>query len=232
MKEINLLYFPYAGGSANVCKKWEPYLSENINLVPIELPGRGNRFGETCYDNFEFVVDDVFEKVKEYISSPYALIGHSMGATFIFEIYYRIENEHLTRPLHLFFSGSKPPYTRSQTEKIYNLPQEQFWEKIISLGGTPQEVIENDELLEIFLPVLRADFKILDNYKFVPKPLKIKTDFSVLYGEDDIPLKKILEWKAHAGASVDIFRFAGGHFFIDGNIEKFTQVINKVLNKY
>ncbi len=56
---------------------------------------------------------------------------------------------------------------------------------MIELGGTPEELSNNKELLDIFIPIIRNDFKILENYNYEKKEDKIECDVSILNGKQD-----------------------------------------------
>ncbi|WP_329603986.1 thioesterase II family protein [Clostridium hydrogenum] len=115
---------------------------------------------------------------------------------------------------------------------MYKLSDSDFIKEIIDLGGTPKEVIENKELLQLFLPILRSDFKILENYIYEERKVKIECDISILNGEqDDNTFEEILAWKKHGGKGFKIYNFEGNHFFINSNVENITKLINNTLNK-
>ena len=128
---MKLFYIPHAGGSAKLIEKWTNGLEEFIELVPIELAGRGLRFGEPPYTSFKETIEDIFNCFKEKSGDDdYIIVGHSMGATLAYELYYKIVDSNRKEPLHIFFSGSKPPRTRQENEKTVMLDEDQFMEKM------------------------------------------------------------------------------------------------------
>ncbi len=232
MKKIKVFCLPYAGGSAMVYKKWMPYSSNFVEIHPVELAGRGNRYNESFYEQFSDAVNDAFNLIKGYLNqSPYALFGHSMGSTMVYELYYKIMEHHLTGPIHIFFSGSKPPYTRVSNCLIHKLPDHEFIEEILKLGGTPREVFENEELFDIFIPILRADYKILENYKYYEKDKKINCPITVLNSESDISMDEMGNWKYHTDLHCNFYHFDGGHFFINENFKQIARMIDNTLVK-
>ena len=159
-----LFCLPYAGGSETIYYKWKKHLHPSIQVVPIELKGRGKRFSEFFYESLEEAVDDIFENIKEKIvDDDFAIYGHSMGSLLAYELYYKIDELNFRKPKHIFFSGYKAPSIVREIENIYTLPNYDFMRKIMELGGTPEELMKNKELLQIFLPIIRSDFKILEN---------------------------------------------------------------------
>lgn len=226
-----LFCLPYAGGSEAIYYKWRNYLLKSIQLVPIELKGRGKRFCENFYENLQEAVDDIFENIRDKIAcNDYAIYGHSMGSLLAYELYYKIDQMCMKKPKHIFFSGYKAPSILIEREKIYTLPDYDFMRKVVNMGGTPEELINNQELFEIFLPIIRNDFKILENYIYNKRENKIDCDVSILNGnKDSISLEEILEWKNHVCKRFKIYNFEGNHFFINNNIENITKIINATL---
>ncbi|QAA33940.1 thioesterase II family protein [Clostridium manihotivorum] len=228
-----LFCLPYAGGSEAIYYRWKRHLNSSIKLVPIELKGRGKRFGEEFYESLEEAVEDIFENIKDQIlQDEYAIYGHSMGSVLAYELYYKIRNEKLNTPKHMFFSGYQAPSIPRTKRQIYTLPDEEFIKEVIKLGGTPQEVAENEELLRLFTPILRSDFKMLEKYIYKEMKEKIKCDISIFNGEKDyITKEEILAWKDHGGKGFKVYNFDGNHFFINDNVESITEIINNTLVK-
>ena len=228
-----LFCLPYAGGSESIYYKWKKYLNPFIELEPIELKGRGRRYNEPLYETLDEAVEDIFMNIKSKIlNEEYMIYGHSMGSLLAYEIYYKIKDNALRKPKHIFFSGYEAPSIIKKRENTYTLPNYDFINKIMELGGTPEEVMNNKELLDLFLPIIRSDFKILETYNYKEREDKIQCDVSILNGKkDSINLDEILAWKNHAGKDFKVYNFEGNHFFINSNVENITNVINETLVK-
>jgi surfactin synthase thioesterase subunit len=231
-----LFCLPYAGGSEAIYYKWKNFLNSLITLEPIELKGRGKRYSEEFYETLEDAVEDIFINIKDKIyDNDYAIYGHSMGSLLAYELYYKINENDLRLPKHIFFSGYKAPCIIRKDEEIHTLPDSDFMKKVISLGGTPEEVLDNQELLEVVIPIIKNDFKIIEKYKYKKRDNKILCDISILNGkQDSIMIEEILAWKSHTCGNFKTYNFHGNHFFINNNIEKITYIINNTLgyNKY
>ena len=226
-----LFCLPYAGGSESIYYSWKKYLSSSINPKFIELKGRGKRFSESFYENLEEAVNDIFDNMKDKIvNDEYAVYGHSMGGLLAYELYYKARSENVMMPKHIFFSGYKPPDIPRNDKHIHLLPDEEFIKEVVELGGTPHNIIENEELLQLCTPILRNDFKMIEEYVYNEKKEKIQCDITILNGkEEDITLEEILAWKKHADKGFKVYNFAGDHFFINNNIENIVNIINHVL---
>lgn len=229
---MRLFCFPFAGGSEAIYYNWKKYIDSSIQVVPIELKGRGRRSDEKNYENLHEVIEDVFENIKNQIfEDEYAIWGHSMGSLIAYEFYYKICDQKIRKPKHIFFSGYRAPNIIEIKEKLYTLSDKDFINEVIRLGGTPEELASNKELLEIFLPVLRNDFKICETYQYVKRKKKIECEVSILNGTQDIyKTEEILEWNNLTCKQIHIYNFAGNHFYIHNNIDNICNIINATLN--
>lgn len=230
MNRIKLFCLPYAGGSAAVYQTWRRYLDPAIELDPVELSGRGARFGGPLYGSIAEAVDDIYRLIKDHVDDGwYAIFGHSMGSILTYELAYKLKNLKHQLPLHLFFSGRRPPGMAKSKQDIHLLPDQEFIAEVVKKGGTPAELLENRELLEIFIPILKADFKIVETYKDVKKDVKLECNISVLWGkhEKEGTLQEIGQWRDYTDKSCAIHLFDGDHFFIN----QFTRDVVNVLNR-
>jgi surfactin synthase thioesterase subunit len=226
-----LLCLPYAGGSQIIYYKWNKLLDPSLSLYPIELKGRGRRFNETFYENFEEAIDDIFNIIKNEISNNrYAIYGHSMGSLLAYELYYKIVEAGYNKPDHLFLSGYHAPNIIRNEDHIYGLSDDEFLKRIMEFGGTPIEIANDEELLHIFVPIIRNDFRILENYNYKKRKTKISCDVTIINGrKDSISIGDILAWKEHVCKGFKVYNLDGDHFFINCNAENITNIINLTL---
>ena len=225
-----LFCLPYAGGSEAMYYSWKKYLDPAIELVPVALKGRGTRLNENLYNSIEEAISDVYFNVKDKINNDYAIFGHSMGSMLAFELYYRICEEGLRKPCYIFFSGDTPPSSKKPRKTLHTLPDTEFMQEIINLGGTPPELLENSELLQLVLPVLRSDVRISEEYIYKRRTSKIDCNIAIFSGKDDqLSLQDLLLWKHHGDKGFKTYCFEGAHFFINDNAKEIISVINKLL---
>lgn len=234
MDKIKLFCIPYAGGTAEIYRKYESFLHDNIEVVPLELRGRGKRFlesySETLLDMSEELANKIIENGIE--DRKYAIFGHSMGSYIALEIYYFLSKKTKKMPIHIFFSGNRAPHCSNKEKKIGHLSDKEFINEIYRMGGTPKDIFENKELSEIFLPILRADYKVLENYAFIEKDEKIKCPVTVLSGDsDNIDIDDLTMWQELVEDKIkfDIEMVIGDHFFIMSSVDKICTIINKSL---
>ncbi len=232
MRRIKLYCLPYGGGSAASYLKWKGSLSKGIELCPVELAGRGKRFSEPFYESINEAVEDVYQQIHlEIDDSPYAFFGHSMGSIILYELYFRLIERNHKPPVHLFISGRRAPECQD-SEITYNLPEAEFVKKVLQYGGTPKEFFENKDLADIFIPLLRADFKIVQTYAYTPKCKNLSTDVTIMYGKDDSYTSGDVDsWEKHVTGTYTMHEFEGGHFFIFKSMQQVLDVLNQTLLK-
>ncbi len=232
MNQIRLYCFPYAGGSASVFNRWRQLADPRIDLKPIELAARGRRMREPNYKSIDNAVDDVFNLLKnEFSGGSYALYGHSMGSMIAFELAHKIKQNGLPAPLHIFFSGrAAPRITRDGKRKLHHLPEKEFKDQMLEMGGTPKEFFEHPELLEVFLPLLRGDFMLTETYIHPLKNTPLDCNITVLAGlQDEDSRDEVEAWRDYTCGTCNITYFEGGHFFIHEETDKVLGIINNTL---
>ncbi|WP_298510486.1 thioesterase II family protein [uncultured Kordia sp.] len=214
MKKINLFCFPFAGGNKYSYRDYEKFIPSNIKLIPIESAGRGMRFSEKLPSSIEETVADYYDQIKDYLQEPYAIYGHSMGSLTGFLVAKKILEENLNPPLHLFFSGRAGPSAKDKDVKRHTLPKKEFIEELKTLDGIPEEVFNDEDLMELFEPILRADFKAIETYTYTSSEA-INIPISVAIGkEEKVTLEEAETWQEESLHPVKIKQFPGKHFFI------------------
>ena len=232
MNKLQLFCVPYAGGSAMIYKNWSKYLGDTVEICPLELAGRGKRFNEPFSNHFLDAIEDLYSQFKlQWNGLPYALFGHSMGSLLSYELYSKLVEMNELPPVHVFFSGHRPPHLIGKTKKLHLMDQQALKEELIRLGGTPTEIIDNAELFQIFSPILMADYKLIHSYEISP-PKKIECDVTVLYGREDEPtFSEISEWGSFVRNPISFVEYEGGHFFINQQTEAIAECIIQTLSR-
>lgn len=208
-------------------------MDASVELIPLELAGRGKRFGSPFYKTINDAVKDIAEQIIPHIGgSLYALWGHSMGGLIVYELCHFMRQQGHPLPVHLFCSGSTAPNLRKKDNPIHQLPEEQFLKEIEEMEGTPQEFFQNKELIDLYLPIMRNDFMIVEQYEYEVKTDKLNTDLSVLYGSEESFKNDVKEWETHTSKMCRIHEFQGGHFFLFDHIQQIASVINNTLMPY
>lgn len=228
-----LFCFAYAGGSAAIYNKWKAYLDKGIELVPIEYAGRGKRFKEDFYPTVSSALDDIYREVCRHIGKyGFSFFGHSMGCVVAYEICKKLKIEYGREPLHIFVSGRYPPHIEKKGVLLDELPDSLFMNEVYKLGGTPKIIFENDELSKLFVPRLRADYRLAGQYKFDNDIMQFECGISAFHGIRDpiVSRNELDEWKKYTTSKCKVYEFAGGHFFIHDYYKEMTKIINETLS--
>lgn len=168
------------------------------------------------------LVNAIADHIAPEIDVPYALYGHSMGAIIAFELTRELLRRRCVGPQHLFVSGHRAPQWPRTEPTTFNLPHDEFIAKLGKLNGTPREVLDNPELMELFIGLLRADFEMVETYQYHPmEPLSCP--FTVYGGLQDkeVPVESCHAWREQTSASCKIKMFPGDHFFIRNPVPDF-----------
>lgn len=215
-----LFCLPYAAGSVAVFHDWQ---LPGTEIVALEPPGRGRRFGEPLLERVEPLVDDLLPEVADRIDGPFALFGHSLGGLVAFEIAHRLQADGV-KPLVLFASGIRAPHLGPLTPPASLLGDEDFRRRLRELNGTPQELLDNDELMDLMVPVLRADFSVADNYVCRPRPpLNCPVVAFGSLRDPEVDLPALRGWEEHTSARFTAHVLPGDHFFLHSHRDQLLE---------
>lgn len=229
--KCRLICFPYAGGSAASYLDWINWLPKEIDLIAVQPPGRASRIFEPGYKCMDDLVSELMVHLQPELDLPFMFYGHSLGSRIAFECmnYFHMLCGKL--PIHFIASGSRGPHLPPRKTSIYRLPDEQFIEKLKTTYGTPMEILNNTDLMELCLPMLRADFELADKYLYSGSKV-FDCPASVFGGIEDteITADDLLTWQRYFVDSVEVKHFAGDHFFVDSCKTQVVTEVNKIVN--
>lgn len=230
---VTVLVIPHAGGMASAYYEFSKFADSYVDFNYVELAGRGARMGEHLYEKFEESVNDIYQNnIELFQQKNYVLFGHSMRSWLAYELYYKIKEEGQPLPMHLFFSGNVSPFAQ-RFLNYRDMSDEEFIEDILKKEQTSKEVFMNRELREIFLPILRADFKMLEEYRPKDDREPINCNISVLCGLRDPLLKNgVTEWEKLTTKECEITYFEGNHFYLFDNMPNIFDYIYRTVEMY
>jgi surfactin synthase thioesterase subunit len=215
--KVNLICLPFSGGSVYSYKSFERHMPPFLRLIPVELPGRGQRVREKLLKNMQLMIDDIFSRVEPFIKSPYAIYGHSMGSLMGYLLTKRILQEGKPAPMHLFFTGCKAPSAPDREKARYLLPSQQFLEEIKGMGGDMNSVLNDAVTAQFFEPILRADFEATETYSYVPA-IPFDIPITIANGsEEKITREEAAAWQVETTKGIEVHILPGDHFFIFQN---------------
>lgn len=226
---INLYCLPFAGGNKYSYQKYIERAPSFLNIIPLEYPGRGARMKESLVSDSALLVDDLYNQIRKHANeADYAIYGHSMGGLIGYLVARKLIENNYKPPLHLFITGTCGPSSPARSAKTRHLlPKDEFIQELKNLDGIPDEILQNDDLLNYIEPILRADFKTCETYKYEGQsPLNVP--FTVITGSDeDMTTEDIQLWQKESESPVDFRQIPGKHFFIF----KYPRVIVDIISK-
>lgn len=223
---MRLIAFPYSGGSASSYAHWRERLWTEIELVGVELPGRATRLGEPLLTTMDALTERLLEPLAARLQGAYVLFGHSNGALMAFAMLNRILHTSLPRPLGVILSGKSSPTHAFKSPRLSTLTGAHLVEKLRTFAGTPPELLDNEELMNLFAPILRADFALGESFRFGDvHPGIARIPALVIAGvADEIPVESVFAWQDVFSRFCSTASFEGGHFFINDNPAVLTYV--------
>jgi medium-chain acyl-[acyl-carrier-protein] hydrolase len=229
---LRLFCLPYAGGTAGTFHTWPRRLPGKVELCAVQLPGRGMRLSEPPFTHISPLVTELARVIGPYLDKPAAFFGHSMGAIIAFELARHLRRESKREPVCLFLSGRRAAQLTADEATSYDLPEPEFLERLRVLNGTPKEVFEHPELLQLMIPMLRADFGICETYTYSPEP-PLRCPITVFGGlKDETVGPEVLEpWAAQTTSSFSLHMLPGDHFFINSSQSLICHLLSQQLSR-
>jgi medium-chain acyl-[acyl-carrier-protein] hydrolase len=231
-KRLRLFCFPYAGGGASIFRLWRKDLFEDINVCAVQLPGRENRIAEQLYNKLTDLIKAMAEDLEPYLDVPFAFFGHSLGAKIAFEFAREIRRRRGIQPVHIFLSGSRPVHI-PEPRPLHRLPDQDFIAALERYAGTPASVLQNSTFMELYLPILRADFSIDETYAYYDEP-PLNCPITAFAGNADkgASIADQKGWRQHTSRAFTIHTFQGDHFFIKSARPALLDYISRILAQY
>jgi len=221
-KKPKLFLVPFAGGNCYSFQFLMPHLSA-YDVVNLELPGRGMRMTEPLIQNFEQAAQDIYKQVKKNLGTePFFFYGHSLGTYIILRVTQMLESENL-HPKCLILTGNAGPGTDHRKDR-HLLEKEDFKNELRKLGGFPEELMENEEMLAFFEPVLRSDFQIVSDCD-LQGSTKVQAPIYAMMGSEESLSPQLDNWGNYTEGRFEHEILKGDHFFIHKHPQKLGSVI-------
>ncbi|MEU4930109.1 alpha/beta fold hydrolase [Streptomyces yokosukanensis] len=209
-----LVCLPHAGGSASFYHPVSAGMPASVDVLAVQYPGRQDRRGEPCATSIQELADHVTSVLLPWADRPLLLFGHSMGATLGFEVARRLERDHGVVPHALFASARRAP-SCPRDESVHLRDDDGLVTEMRQLSGTNAAILDDEELIRMALPAIRADYRIAETYAYEPGP-NLRCPIVGLVGDDDpkVTVDEARAWSRHTDASFDFHVFQGGHFYL------------------
>ncbi len=227
---LRLFCLPYAGGGASIYRKWSSAVSPDIEVCPVQLPGREERIKEALFTRTDALIEALAEALAPYLDLPFAFFGHSMGALIAYETIHQLRRTRGLDPVHLLVSGRRAPHIPPDQNFSAELSDSEFLAKLHKLNGTPSQVLENRELMALLLPVMRADFKV-NNFHTPLTRAPLDCPVTILGGLEDEEGSgaRLEDWKDVTRGRSRLKMFPGDHFYINQHADELIAYVSNEL---
>jgi surfactin synthase thioesterase subunit len=214
----------YAGGNAATFKPWVKR-QRAVEFIPVELPGRGTRITESCYEDFNLLIKDLATDMIELLDRPFAIFGHSMGALIAFELTHYLQRQYGLQPYKLVLAGRHAPHQPDPSNLNSSLSDQELIGALLNLNGTPREIAENEEMMQFLLPMIRGDLKLHESYRYRNQKLDIPLVLHAGTEDEDADLSIMRHWRHVTTAEVLTREFEGDHFFVQNLGESYIEAV-------
>ncbi len=220
------MLLPHAGGGASAFRGWADLFPDAVEVCPVQFPGRENRMREPAFDRVQPLAEALSAVLAGWGDLPYAVFGHSTGALVAFELARHAARTGAPGPVHLFASGRRAPDLPSRQRELHRLPDDQLVAELRTLGGMPQAVLDHPELLQLILPVLRADLALTETYTPTPGAT-IAVPITACFSADDgkVNQDEAQAWARHTTAGFHLRAFPGDHFYLFAHRDRVAEAL-------
>jgi medium-chain acyl-[acyl-carrier-protein] hydrolase len=216
---MRLLCFPHAGGGASAYSRWSHDLGPDIEVCGVQLPGRETRRREAPLTGAPALVEQLAGELAPWLAGGFAFFGHSLGALLAFELSRALRRRGAAMPRVLFLSGYESPMTANGAGRFQGLSDAELIARVGErYGGIPPVVSSDPDLLQHYIPVLRADFELLAAYRYAPEPPLDRPIF-VYNGVSDarVTAQTLQGWRELTTGPYQERWFPGAHFYLQDN---------------
>jgi len=231
--QARILCVPYAGGSTQVFHALARSMPEQIEVGAVQLPGRWNRWREPRLTRVADASRSLAAEIARLPQMPYALFGYSLGGLIAFETARLLARDAKQRqPRALILAAIGAPAERRHVPDLHALPDAEFIRRHAERypGGIPPAVLDEPDLLEMLLPVLKADMQMFETYKYLPGE-GLACPIYTIAGEQDprCPPSLMSGWKNETAGAFFTEAVAGNHFFINNAVDRVRATILRAL---
>lgn len=226
---VQIFCFTHAGGSPRHYLQWQSALGDGARLLAVVPPGRAQRSAEgpvTCVKEY---ADGAAQAIAAAADRPTVLLGHSLGALIAFEVARRLRNA--PQVTDLVASGCAAPCRLPSPRVVAaaRLDGREFAEAVGFFGGLPPEVVEAEELHDLLLPALRADFRLVADYRYrAEEPLAIRVHLANGSEDPHVRGEALRGWSDECRAAPIRHEMPGGHFYFEPDPEALIGLLRGV----
>ena len=206
---------PHVGAGAAAFNPWIPLLPTEVELCGVRLPGRESRLREPLAEDWREVVDALREALTPLLDLPYVLLGHCSGSVLTFELGRRLVDAGNPAPVMIVLSSAPGPSARRIDEPLHLLPRQELLEQVVAFGGMPAEILDDPELMALFEPILRADYRVVERLEYSPGP-PLDVPITVIGGKHDafVSEESMAAWATETTREFTLHLLDAGHYIL------------------
>lgn len=212
---VRLFCIPHSGGGAAQYARWPADLPADVEMCGVQLPGREQRLSEKPFSHMAPLVQELQRALEPFLGVPFAFFGHSLGGFVSFELARALRRQGRRGPVHLFIAGSRAPQLPSRLPELHRLSDPEFLDGLRRYEGTPEEALQDADLMQLLLPMLRADFSVTETVEYTDEP-PLDVPISVFGGLADPVVERfeLTAWREQSTRPLTLRMLPGDHFFV------------------
>ncbi|OYQ21743.1 hypothetical protein CHR90_01170 [Elstera cyanobacteriorum] len=213
---LNILCLPQAGGDTSLYNRWQRLLPPTVALIPVLLPGRGLRLADPPFRAMADLITALADAITPYTALPYALFGSSMGGWIAHALAQELLQRRLSAPVALFACTSSTPFAKRRLPNVDTDDRETLIAEILAFNPDFDRVLVYPELVDLLLPVIKADFTLCNGYRPQQAP-RLTCPIIGFAGSRDqiIPLETMHGWAELTEGGFSLTELDGDHFLIE-----------------
>lgn len=236
LPDAKLRLFCFSGGGASTFTTWSKGMPADVEVCPIQPPGRESRLREPPITRIPQLVAQSMEVLTPLLDRPFALFGHSVGALIVFELARQLRRQGACTPEWLFTSGHPAPDLPQRRPAVSHLTPPEFWRAMRDHFAMDPILLDSEDMKSFLYPGLRADYELVETYVY-EEDLPFDFPLSVFGGSQDPETTdfELREWQKHTTSSFSKRILEGDHTFIktarEALVRELAQDLEQLLTK-
>ncbi len=212
---LRCFIFPCAGAGVTYFRGWNKHVPENVDWLPVQLPGREMRFSESSFHSIDELLPALESGLSPFLDVPHIFFGHSLGALLAFCLARRLRTKNRNGLRHLYVAAFRSPRLPNEHSRLHLLPEKEFLERLLQYEGIPRELTTEPEILSLITAIARSDFQLHETYVYRREP-QLPQPITVFGGEEDpfVRPEMLTDWQFETSGAFNLCLLPGGHHFL------------------
>jgi len=212
---IKMFCFHHAGGTASVFREWVTW-QDRLAIYPVELPGKATRLSERYIHSGEKLISKLAAEIDRVLlpNEKFYLFGHSMGAMIAFKVAFYLEKIYARQAEKVILVARHAADVEEKIGYQTYMGDEALIGDLKRIGGTPDEILDNKDIINCLLPGIISDYKLNDNLLYLGEVINSPIRIDIGENDTDTPFELVKRWRSLTTNKTDINNYPGGHFFL------------------